>query len=239
MLLYKKEADKSKYRISNTPTKIFSCLIQINASESIASVIEEINDNSWIAKLDIVDRISYTARLKETAIKIMNDCVKFNAELNSNIYDYSIVGEYIISKEGRKALIEQFSHSYIPLAELWKEKVSNNAGFDFHSESTTNLIIFGEAKYNSTSNPHGDAIDQVEDFIIKGKDAKELTDLKHFVSNEATNNFINNKKGFAISFSINSQNPQTIIDNAINSEKINNITNYDEFYIIGVIINDK
>ena len=67
----------------------------------------------------------------------------------------------------------------------------------------------------------------------------ELTDLKHFVSAQAKDNFLNNKKGFAISFSINSQNPQTIIDNAITSEKINNIANYDEFYIIGVIINDK
>ena len=60
-----------------------------------------------------------------------------------------------------------------------------------------------------------------------------------FVSTQATTNFLNNKKGFAISFSINSQNPKTIINNAISSEKINNITNYDEFYIVGVIINDK
>ena len=239
MVLSKQEIDKSNYNLNNTSTKIFSCVIETNASESIASVIEEINDNSWISKLNIVEKVSYAARLKETAKNIMKDCLEFNTELNCNIYDYSIVGEYIISKEGRKALIEQFSHSYIPLAELWKEKSSNNPGFDFHSESTTNLIIFGEAKYNSTSNPHGDAIDQVEDFITKSKDVMELTDLKHFVSAQATDNFLNNKKGFAISFSINSQNPQTIIDNAITSEKINNIANYDEFYIIGVIINDK
>lgn len=239
MLIYNQPTDKNKKLTSKNKTKIYTHIIQVDASESIASVITEINDNSWISKLDIVDQVSYMARLTETAQNLINDCIKFNTDLDCNVYDYEIVGEYIVSKEGRKALVEHFSHSYIPLAELWKEKVSNNPGFDFHSESTTNLIIFGEAKYNSISNPHGDAIDQVEDFITKGKDKKELTDLKHFVSTEATSNFLNNKKGFAISFSINSRNPQEIIDNAVNSKKINNISNYDEFYIIGVIINDK
>lgn len=239
MVIHKQQIDNKKDLISNSNTQIYACIVQVDASESIASVIAEINDNSWISKLNIIEQVSYTTRLKETAKNIMKDCLTFNTELNCNIYDYSVVGEYIVSKEGRKALIEQFSHSYVPLAELWKEKSSNNPGFDFHSESTTNLIIFGEAKYDSTSNPHGDAIDQVEGFITKGKDAMELTDLKHFVSTQATTNFLNNKKGFAISFSINSQNPKTIINNAISSEKINNITNYDEFYIVGVIINDK
>lgn len=239
MLISKFEVDKDKYGFSSFKANFFACLVSVYASESITSVMKEINDNSWISKLDIVEQISYEARLKETVISIMNDCVKFNAATNSNTYDYSVVGEYIVSKEGRSALVTQFNHRAVPLAELWKEKVSGNAGFDYHSESTTNLIVFGEAKYNSTSNPHTDAIKQVEKFIDKGKDCMELTDLKHFVSDDAINNFKQSKKGFSIAFSINSNNPLDIIDNAILSDKIVKIKDYDEFYIIGVIINDK
>lgn len=239
MLISKFEVDKEKYGFSSFKAKFFACLVSVDASDSIASVMKEINDNSWIAKLDIVEQISYEARLKETVINIMNDCVKFNTDTNSNIYDYSVVGEYIVSKEGRSTLVTEFNHFSVPLAELWKEKSSGNAGFDYHSESTTNLIIFGEAKYNSSSNPHTDAIKQVEKFINKAKDCMELTDLKHFVSEDAINNFKQSRKGFSIAFSIKSQNPLDIIDNAILSDKIVKIKDYDEFYIIGVIINDK
>ena len=239
MLVSKFEVDKNKYDLSTCNAKLFVCLVSVDASDSIASIIKEINDNSWIAKLDIVEQISYEARLKETVKGIMQDCIKFNSDTNCDIYDYSVVGEYIISKEGRRALIGEFNHFAIPLAELWKEKSSGNPGFDYHSESTTNLIIFGEAKYNSSSNPYTNAISQVEEFIDKGKDCMELTDLRNFVSNDAIENFKQSKKGFSIAFSIKAQNPDEIINNVILSDKINKIKDYDEFYIIGVIVNDK
>jgi hypothetical protein len=169
----------------------------------------------------------------------MDDCLKFIDDTGHKVYDYSIVGEYIISKEGRHTLAEQYSHTAVPLAELWKEKKEGNPGFDFHSESPDNLIIFGEAKYNSSSNPYDDAIKQVEGFIDKGKDKMELVDLKNFVSMDAVKKYIVGQKGFAISFSIHAKNPFTIIENAIKYCHTNNIANYDEYYIVGVIINDK
>ena len=239
MLICKFEVDKNAYGISACNARVFACLVQVNASDSILSILAEINDNSWIAKLGIVEQISYQARLQSTAKSIMDDCIKFNDDSGVNIYDYSVVGEYIVSKEGRKALTEQFSHAPVPLAELWKEKKSGNPGFDYHSESQTSLLIFGEAKYNSTANPYSDAIDQVEGFIDSGKDRMELVDLKNFVSQTAVQNFISGKKGFSIAFSIHSQTPKTIINNAIKYQNANNIASYDEYYIVGVQINDQ
>ena len=67
----------------------------------------------------------------------------------------------------------------------------------------------------------------------------ELTDLRHFVTDKAVNNFLEHKKGFAVSFSIKAVDPSKIVENAICSELIDKIKQYDEFYIIGVIINDK
>lgn len=239
MIISKFEVNKAQYGISSFKARLFACLVSVNASDSIASVMTEINDNSWIAKLDIIEQISYEARLKETVKSIMNDCIKFDTDTNSNIYDYSVVGEYIVSKEGRSTLVTEFNHQAVPLAELWKEKAKGNPGFDYHSESTTSLIVFGEAKYDSSSNPHSKAIKQVEEFITKAKDCMELTDLKYFVSDNAVANFKQSKKGFSIAFSVKAQNPTDILNNAILSNEIVQIKNYDEFYIIGVIINDK
>ena len=67
----------------------------------------------------------------------------------------------------------------------------------------------------------------------------ELTDLSNFVSDIAVSNFISNKKGFCVSFSITTQKPIDIIKKAIQSDKINNIKSFDEFYVVGVVINDK
>lgn len=239
MLIYKDEVDKNAYGISAHKARIFACLIQVDASDSIASILTEINDNSWISKLGIVEQISYQARLNATVKSIMTDCIQFTDDTGVDVYDYSVVGEYIISKEGRRTLSEHFTHTPIPLAELWKEKKSGNPGFDYHSEAPSNLIIFGEAKYNSNSNPYDDAINQIEDFIVNGKDSMELTDLKNFVSQTAVQNFISRKKGFAISFSIHAKNPKAIIENAIKYANADKIASYDEYYIVGVQINDK
>ena len=122
MLISKIEVDKEAYGLSSYKARIFACIVQINASDSIASILKELNDNSWISKIGVVQKISYEARLKATAKDMMEDCLQFIDNSGVKIYDYSIVGEYIISKEGRRTLSEYFTHAPVPLAELWKEK---------------------------------------------------------------------------------------------------------------------
>lgn len=239
MIIEKIKVDKNALGLTNFSAKIYACLVTVDASESIADVMREIADKSWISRLGIVQQIAFEARLQSTVKVIMENCLSFCSDTTVGKYDYSVVGEYIISKEGRRALVSSFNHSAVPLAELWKEKESGNAGFDFHSESTSNLIIYGEAKYDSNQNPYNRAINQVEGFINQKKDAMELTDLSNFVSDIAVRNFISNKKGFCVSFSITTQKPIDIIKKAIQSDKINNIKSFDEFYVVGVVINDK
>ena len=52
-------------------------------------------------------------------------------------------------------------------------------------------------------------------------------------------NCIGGKKGFSVAFSIKADKPINILDKAIRSEDNVKINNYEEFYIIGVIINDQ
>ena len=83
------------------------------------------------------------------------------------------------------------------LQKLWKEKISGNPGFDFHTETPTEFIAFGEAKYRAASNAYNLALKQIKDFIQEKKDLKELSDLKNFVGAKAISNISNlNLKAF-------------------------------------------
>lgn len=237
-ILEKYVVDKQKLKL-NCNAKILACLVEINASEGITSIIQEINDTFWLSKLDIINQKCYEARMKKTVEKIMNNCLRFNNGASENTYDYSIVGEYLISKAGRQALADGFNHTALPLAELWKEKMSNNPGFDFHTETLDSIIIFGEAKYNASENPYNCAICQIEEFIDLEKDVKELADLRNLAKQDSISNFLKNNKGFAISFSTKAKNPSRILTNAILSEHICKCALYNEFYLVGVVINDK
>lgn len=62
----------------------------------------------------------------------------------------------------------------------------------------------------------------------------ELTDLKHFTSRESINKALEDKKAFVAAFSINSDNPSSIIENALSSVHIDDLLVYDELYIIGI-----
>ena len=240
MILDCKSVDKLSMGLGAFKADIFHCLVQVDASDSIAAVLKEITDTSWISKLSPICQVGYGNRLKKTAEKIVANCNTVLAGHKTGVFDYQTIGEYIVSREGRCALGQGFSHNILPLAELWKERVSNNGGFDFHTESPSEILIFGEAKYNSNCNPYNDAIKQVEGFIADGKDANEIIDLANIASDQKfLNSFLVNKKGYAVAFSIDADEPLTIVKNALQSGEIVNLANYSEFYIIGVIINDK
>jgi hypothetical protein len=196
-------------------------------------MIDIIADTSWINKLDIIPRVAYEARAKVTIDKLINGILKkVTTTVNTEF------GEFLISVTAQDSLVLKHKHIKVPLAELFKEKKTGNPGFDFHTESNTNLIAFGEAKYSGTINPYTNALTQISRFIDLEKDKMELHDLQNFVSKESIENVLVDKKAFVAAFSINSKSPQVIIQNALESEHIDNLLNYDELYIIGIEIND-
>lgn len=195
------------------------------------TIIENISDSSWINNLDAVEKASYTARAKKTIAKLVNEILNGTVSVVT-----AELGEYLVSESAREALRSSYDHKIIPLAELWKEKVSGNPGFDFHTETPTNFIAFGEAKYRSKINPHTIAIEQIVGFINDGKDIMELVDLKNFASAKATSNALDMKKAFVAAFSINGVSYKEIFDTAINSKAIDPLLIYPEIFIIGIEI---
>lgn len=224
-----REIDISNYWKIST-WKIFIIHIRVTNIKDIANkMIVNIQDKSWINNLDLIDKEAYTERMEPTVNKLVNDIFK-NVE-DDVTEDF---WEYLVSHSAWESLNKLHSHIVIPLAELWKEQITWNPWFDFHTETSTELIAFWESKYRSNWNSYRDALEQISSFITNKKDIKELSDLRRFVSNNASDNAINWDKAYVAAFSINWTRYNQIFDNVLNSEYINPLLNYPEIYLIWV-----
>jgi hypothetical protein len=192
-------------------------------------MITTISDESWISKLTERRQKTFRARAQRTIEKLVNDIL---AKVDNTITEE--FGEFMISDTAQLSLELEHSHKKVPLAELLKEKVTGNPGFDFHTESQNNLIMFGEAKYSGETTPRARAINQIAEFIELEKDNAELIILENFVSVEAMDNADIERKGYVAAFSLNSDNPDLIFKNALNSDAIKNLLEFPELYLIAI-----
>lgn len=192
-------------------------------------IIDVISEKSWIKKLGAVNQIAYSARAEKTITKLVDDIL---AKVNNKVTkDF---GEYLISDSAGSALVQQYGHTKIALAELWKEQKSGNPGFDFHTESQSQLIVYGEAKFNSSSSPYKVALDQIVRFVDEKKDEMELPDLQNLVSAEATNNAVNKRRGYIAAFSLNAKNYNAIFSKALETNAAKKLFCHSELYLIGI-----
>jgi hypothetical protein len=207
-----------------------NCLhIKIKDFKPIVKEFEEhISNTSWINNLDEISKITFKATSQKTIDKIVIDII---SKISTNVTED--IGEYIVSYAAQLALEIEYSHTKIPLAELLKEKVSGNPGFDYHTISTNNYLVFGEAKFSMDSTPRSKALDQIEKFI-NDRDNSELLWLQPFLDPSTKNNIINGEKGYAAAFSLNNDNILTTFNNALSSSPVQEIIKHRELYLIAV-----
>jgi hypothetical protein len=203
-----------------------------NIAVAVRELIDAVQDVIWIDKLDVIPKVSFEATALRTVAKLV---AKFGAVQDKLTSD---VGEYLVSHSASRGLEEAFGHSAVPISELWKEKISGNHGFDFHSESVANVISFGEAKYKASSNPYDDAAKQVISFFKDSKDKGDSVHLQYFVSGAAMEAFIyQGARGVALAFSVSSPSPIDILGNALDNTNIVALAGLcDELYVIGVVL---
>ncbi|MDA0144064.1 MULTISPECIES: hypothetical protein [Vibrio] len=229
--------DKTTYDMSShgCTAKVHSILINIeNIHTRATEMISVIQDVCWLNDLSPVAKHSYEARAERTIAKMVNNILNMvEDELTEDF------GEFMVSASAQDALVEAFGHIKVPLAELLKEKISGNPGFDFHTETNTELVAFGEAKFSGGSNPYRNALEQIAKFISLKKGDAELVDLQNFVSEGAINNALSKRSAFVAAFSINGKKPQAIMSNAFKSQYLTNLLQQDEIYLIGVTVRDK
>jgi len=204
--------------------------IEVNDVKTCAQdLLVEISNTAWIHALNPVAKMSYEDTAKKTILKLVEI---FKSVDNKVTKDF---GEFMISMGSGHCLQEKHDHNVLPLSELWKEKLSNNHGFDFHTLSPGLKFSFGEAKYVSKGNSYTSAAEQVHRFSREGKDRIDAVHLMHFSDPIAIDNLKNDKKGYIVAFSINSADHKNILKNSLGNDDIKALTKRcDELYIIGV-----
>lgn len=218
---------KNKY-----PGKVYSAYVKIrDVSSRAKEMVATVSNTSWIDGLDVVSKVTFEATSERTINKLVNSI--FEKIEDSVTVEF---GEYMISDTAQETLKVSFNHLKLPLADIIKEKVTGNPGFDFHTETQDKHIAYGEAKYSGSISPHANALSQIVEFIKLKKDDAELVLISRLVSEEATNNSASGNKAYVAAFSVNGKSPETIISNALSSSHVKELLHFPEIYIIGVSV---
>ena len=154
---------------SETGNKILVRFLRVEITE-LRKTIEEIIYN--IANLSWINNFSgetlkkcFIERATPTIEKLCNN-LKNNIDSN----EVNEIGEIVVSNVGRLIIEQTYNYYVLPLAEIIKEQLSNNPGFDYHCVTKEDIPIFGEAKYVAGKNAYGKALSQVANFIEEAKD---------------------------------------------------------------------
>ena len=214
------------------PNVIFIRIEPSDLKTTVNDMICSLNNLSWIETFDKeYIKKSFKIRASRTAEHLSNKLNNFAQDKVT-----TDIGETVVSELSRLAIVNELEYRDIPLAELFKQKISGNHGFDFFSETLSQFIVFGEAKYVSNSNGYGRALEQIERFIIEERDTSDLNDIDRFVSDSSLNNHTKNDKAFACAFSATSIKSETLIDNILNNDNFNKIKHHREIILIAVNI---
>lgn len=202
-------------------------------SVTLRNILTALMDLSWLKRFDPEPlAISFQVRAEKTISDIK---AKFD-----NCDDGKLTkdaGEYVVSELSREAIVSDLGYLDIPLAELIGKKVSGNPGFDFFSQNNaTDTVIFGEAKFISSSSAYSRALQQIRSFLAEEKDITDLGDLEHFCSPESLQRVICGKKGFAAAFSAKSTTSNRIIKSITSNSDFKDLLQYEEIILVAVNI---
>lgn len=225
--------DTTTYRdFSKVACDVHCIHVQIKDINAVAKELtDEISDTSWIPKLDRMSQQTFKATSDRTIDHLVNEI--FTGVITTVGAD---IGEYIVSYVGQSVLASEYKHIKIPLAELLKEKISGNPGFDFHTISSKRFLVFGEAKFSADDTPRAIALNQIGKFITLAKDFAELNSLRAFLDTDVYDHMADGKRGYAAAFSFNASNIDLIFKNALESTIIDDLTNHHELYLIAIEI---
>jgi len=164
---------------------------------TLREIMLSLSDMAWIHRFDLGYLTSaYEQRTQESIDYISANILKSTEDsVTSNS------GEYIVSELARTTIVENLKYLDIPLAELFKEKVIKNHGFDFYTRNLSEILLFGEAKYSSRDNSYGESLGQIMEFVNIKQDLNDLPDIDRFCCDTSKKNFINGDKGYISAFS--------------------------------------
>lgn len=201
---------------------------------TLRSIYQSLIDTSWInhffPKGDWLTA-SVIARTEPTVKRIASN---FDKGINSVVNRDT--GEKLVSEISRRTLVEDCNYWNMPIAELFKQKVDGNPGFDFHTVTPDRtLLMFGEAKYVANANAYNSALSQISKFIVDEKDMKDLFEIRDFMPSQTPlDNAIKGEKGYVAAFSTNKSDDKDIISKVTGHKNYNQLSRYPKFIAIAV-----
>ena len=227
-------------------TKVWFIRISIdNLQETVAEIIQKIADVSWIEGLTSISKESFMARAQPTINILTEELNNYLGSCDEEMI--KTIGEAVVSVIARSAIESSLEYKALPIAELIKQKVRGNPGFDFHHEKDELMIVFGEAKYVSNSNAYNKSLSQIIEFIADKKHLKDIPDIDRFLSRSALNNANNcqsdrDKFCYSAAFSTKGRgfNEQKLISGIKNNISFRTLIsqNHKELVLVAVDIND-
>lgn len=213
-----------------------SMLIRIEPADlhiTLREIYVSISDLCWISKLPHVSRAFVTSiqsRSQKTVARIEEDL-----KLNPDSSLASSAGEYVVSELAHSTIVNDLNYLDIPLPELFKEKIKGNPGFDFYSVNPdTEILLFGEAKYKAKVNAYDAAFEQIDRFVVNGKDIDELASLEHFCSETTQEKVVDGIKGYIAAFSSTSMSDEVLVAHIEKDEHYKKLLQYDEVVCVAV-----
>lgn len=197
---------------------------------TLSEIFKSLSDLAWISQFDQdYVKAGFQTRAEDTVKYISDNIIaKSEDEITKD------TGELVVSELSRLTIVNEMQYLDIPLAELIKIKDIGNHGFDFYSKNKDNILLFGEAKYNSRQNAYGRSFEQIARFEREKRDASDIIDIDKFCCEPSKENHAKGLKGFIASFSCKS----TKTDNLIKSIKKNNdfisLDKFSELVIVAV-----
>ena len=201
---------------------------------TLRNIYQSLIDASWInhffPKEDWMTA-SVTARTVPTIQRIASN---FDNGINPVVNRDT--GEKLVSEVSRRTLVEDYGYWNMPIAELFKQKIDGNPGFDFHTVTPDGtLLMFGEAKYLANTNAYNSALNQILKFIEDEKDMKDLFEIRDFMpSPTPLDNANNGIKGYVAAFSTNKSDDKEIIPKVTGHKNYAQLSQYHQFIAIAV-----
>ena len=189
---------------------------------TIRDIINTFSDLSWVSKFDKdYIRSSFEKRAKDTA-----DYLADSLKLNKDDSVTGSTGEYVVSELARTAIVTELNYLDIPLAELFKEQVVGNPGFDYYSANNADIIIFGDAPPGSTGGrPRR-----------RHRPGADLIDISCFFNDQSLNAANRGEKAYAIAFSSKGTSTEKIITGIKKNKNYNDLIKYKELIFVAVNI---
>ena len=210
---------------------ILICHVKVSDVEQMAThLAADVLDTSWIMNLDPRSQRAYRQTVADTATRLAS---LFRQTAVENEVGGQF-GELMVSMGASKALEVVFSHTALPISELWKAQVSGNEGFDFHTICPASVIHFGEAKYSSNSNPYSDAAEQVDRFLQEEKHLRD-TPYLNILAPDGMDALDNDIWGVVIAFSLDAQHPLNVLRHAVErAQQFARISSSRAIVVVGV-----